>query len=83
MEASTVKPQQQNTVKVTMPTISASVTSSTESSNGNSTPNTTSTPISRRFPSEDTTLDFAYDNPAMTPSPETIAQAKSKRESSF
>jgi hypothetical protein len=77
----------QNGLKLTIPSISATVeteSKSTENSNGNSTsPNTTSTPLSRRHASEDTTLDYAYDNPAMTPSPET-AQARTKaRESAF
>ena len=52
------------------------------SGTGNATPNTTSTTLSRRHPSEDTTLDYAYDNPAMTPSPE-VVQHRTKRESSF
>ncbi|KAL1116801.1 hypothetical protein AAG570_005271, partial [Ranatra chinensis] len=30
---------------------------------------TATTPISTRHPSEDATLEFAYDNPALTPSP--------------
>ncbi|XP_035736449.1 protein grindelwald-like isoform X2 [Vespa mandarinia] len=72
----------QNGLKLSMPTISATVTSSQDTSNSNGTPNTTSTPLSRRHPSEDTTLDYAYDNPAMTPSPE-AAQLRTKRESSF
>lgn len=71
----------QNVLKLTMPTISAMVAPSV-STNGNSTPNTTSTPLSRRHPTEDKTLDYAYDNPAMTPSPES-AQPRTKRESSF
>ncbi|XP_044017758.1 protein grindelwald isoform X1 [Aphidius gifuensis] len=84
--------QQQKTLKLSMPTISASITSPTvlttsssssqETNSSNGTPNTTSTPLSKRHPSEDTTLDYAYDNPAMTPSPETV-QSRSKRESSF
>ncbi|XP_012540858.1 protein grindelwald [Monomorium pharaonis] len=84
----------QNGLKLTIPNISATVeqeakiennnSNSNSSSNGiNSTPNTTSTPLSRRHASEDTTLDYAYDNPAMTPSPDS-AQLKTKaRESSF
>ncbi|KAK9293676.1 hypothetical protein QLX08_011422 [Tetragonisca angustula] len=52
------------------------------SGTGNATPNTTTTTLSRRHPSEDTTLDYAYDNPAMTPSPE-VVQHRTKRESSF
>ncbi|XP_076662893.1 uncharacterized protein LOC143366050 [Andrena cerasifolii] len=48
----------------------------------NNTPNTTITSLSRRHPSEDTTLDYAYDNPAMTPSPEAV-QLRTNRESSF
>ncbi|XP_076249483.1 uncharacterized protein LOC143188870 [Calliopsis andreniformis] len=85
----------QNGLKLTMPTISATVAPSRNSSgNGNSsgsgsatgvtntTPNTTITTLSRRHPSEDTTLDYAYDNPAMTPSPEAV-QLRTKRESSF
>lgn len=48
----------------------------------NDTPNTTSTSLSGRHPSEDTTLDYAYDNPAMTPSPESV-QIRTNRESSF
>ncbi|XP_053971633.1 cell wall protein Lmo0130-like [Hylaeus volcanicus] len=48
----------------------------------NGTPNTTSTSLSGRHPSEDTTLDYAYDNPAMTPSPESV-QIRTNRESSF
>lgn len=77
-------------LKLTMPTISASVAPSRHSANGseggagigNATPNTTTTSLSRRHPSEDTTLDYAYDNPAMTPSPESV-QLRTKRESSF
>lgn len=92
----------QNGLKLTMPTISASVAPSRYSENetrhgngssagsgsgsgtavSNVTPNTTSTSLSRRHPSEDTTLDYAYDNPAMTPSPESV-QLRTKRESSF
>lgn len=72
----------QNGLKLTMPTISATVDTSNSVENSNGTPNTTSTPLSRRHPSEDTTLDYAYDNPAMTPSPDT-AQLRTKRESSF
>ncbi|XP_011865462.1 PREDICTED: uncharacterized protein LOC105560719 [Vollenhovia emeryi] len=86
----------QNGLKLTIPNISATVeqeskiennnsnSNSNSNSNGiNSTPNTTSTPLSRRHASEDTTLDYAYDNPAMTPSPD-AAQLKTKaRESSF
>ncbi|XP_011307162.1 uncharacterized protein grnd [Fopius arisanus] len=79
-------PKHQNGLKLTMPTISRSVAAASQGHGTNvstsSTPNTTSTPLSRRHPSEDTTLDYAYDNPAMTPSPET-ATAKSKKESSF
>ncbi|XP_015116181.1 protein grindelwald [Diachasma alloeum] len=80
-------PKQQNVLKLTMPTISRSVAAASQGTTGtnvstSSTPNTTSTPLSRRHPSEDTTLDYAYDNPAMTPSPET-APAKTKKESSF
>ncbi|XP_019887362.1 protein grindelwald isoform X3 [Ooceraea biroi] len=74
----------QNGLKLAMPTISATVEQEAKSntnSNG-TTPETTSTSLSRRYPSEDTTLDFAYDNPAMTPSPE-AAQLRTKRESSF
>ncbi|XP_076388008.1 uncharacterized protein LOC100881414 [Megachile rotundata] len=89
-----------NGLKLTMPTISASVAPSREpergngngngnesgsgsrSSAGHATPNTTTTSLSGRHPSEDTTLDYAYDNPAMSPSPET-AQLRTKRESSF
>jgi len=74
----------ENGLKLAMPTISAAVEQESKSnanSNG-TTPETTSTPLSRRYPSEDTTLDFAYDNPAMTPSPE-AAQLRTKRESSF
>ncbi|XP_063988060.1 protein grindelwald [Diachasmimorpha longicaudata] len=78
--------KQQNVLKLTMPTISRSVAAASQGNGTNvstsSTPNTTSTPLSRRHPSEDTTLDYAYDNPAMTPSPET-APAKVKKESSF
>ncbi|XP_076278552.1 uncharacterized protein LOC143208230 [Lasioglossum baleicum] len=50
----------------------------------NSTPNTTTTTLSLsgRHPCEDTTLDYAYDNPAMTPSPESV-QIRRDRESSF
>lgn len=50
----------------------------------NGTPNTTTTTLSLsgRHPSEDTTLDYAYDNPAMTPSPESV-QIRRDRESSF
>ncbi|XP_024867286.1 protein grindelwald [Temnothorax curvispinosus] len=84
----------QNGLKLTIPSISGTVeqetkiennnSSSNSNSNGiNTTPNTTSTPLSRRHASEDTTLDYAYDNPAMTPSPD-AAQLKTKaRESSF
>ncbi|KYN44686.1 hypothetical protein ALC56_00681 [Trachymyrmex septentrionalis] len=85
----------QNGLKLTIPSISATVeqeskiiennnSNSNSNSNGiNTTPNTTSTPLSRRHASEDTTLDYAYDNPAMTPSPDS-AQLKTKaRESSF
>lgn len=84
----------QNGLKLTIPSISATVqqeskiennnSNSNSNSNGmNTTPNTTSTPLSRRHASEDTTLDYAYDNPAMTPSPD-AAQLKTKaRESSF
>lgn len=32
---------------------------------------TTTTPLSTRHPSEDNTLEYAYDNPALTPSPGT------------
>ncbi|KOC68809.1 hypothetical protein WH47_10797 [Habropoda laboriosa] len=83
-----------NGLKLTMPTISASVAPSRHVENGsatssgsrsgieNATPNTSSTTLSRRHPSEDTTLDYAYDNPAMTPSPESV-QLRTKRESSF
>lgn len=81
VEAGVVK---QNGLKLSMPTISATVEQEVKSdanSNG-TTPETTSTSLSRRHPSEDTTLDFAYDNPAMTPSPE-AAQLRTKRESSF
>lgn len=69
-------------LKLSMPTISASVSQAPSASNDESTPNTTSTPLSRRHPSEDATLDYAYDNPAMTPSPE-APQPRTKRESSF
>nr|XP_033338580.1 protein grindelwald [Megalopta genalis]XP_033338581.1 protein grindelwald [Megalopta genalis] len=50
----------------------------------NGTPNTTTTTLSLsgRHPSEDTTLDYAYDNPAMTPSPVSV-QVRRDRESSF
>ncbi|XP_012252810.2 protein grindelwald [Athalia rosae] len=68
-------------LKLAMPTISGTVVAP-RSNNGDGTPNTTSTPLSRRHPSEDTTLDYAYDNPAMTPSPES-QQPRTKRESSF
>lgn len=93
VEAATNK---QNSLKLTIPSISATVeqeskiennnsnsNSSSNSNGNNTTPNTTSTPLSRRHASEDTTLDYAYDNPAMTPSPDS-AQLKTKaRESSF
>ncbi|XP_076162350.1 uncharacterized protein LOC143144137 [Ptiloglossa arizonensis] len=71
-------------LRLTMPTISASVAPARVSVTGieNGTPNTTSTSISGRHPSEDTTLDYAYDNPAMTPSPESV-QIRTNRESSF
>lgn len=72
----------QNGLRLTMPTISATVESSKSTGNSNGTPNTTTTSLSRRHPSEDATLDYAYDNPAMTPSPE-AAQLRTKRESSF
>ncbi|XP_057342027.1 protein grindelwald [Microplitis mediator] len=90
-----VKPVQSNVVISTLPTISAAVSSassnsqdsnsiSNNDSNGSSTPNTTSTSVSTKFASEDSTLEYAYDNPAMTPSPETPTdKLKSKRESSF
>ncbi|XP_015525052.1 protein grindelwald [Neodiprion lecontei] len=71
----------QNGLKLAMPTISATVVAP-RSEVGDGTPNTTSTPLSRRHPSEDTTLDYAYDNQGMTPSPETV-QPRTKRESSF
>lgn len=71
----------QNGLKLAIPTISATVVAP-RSDVGDGTPNTTSTPLSRRHPSEDTTLDYAYDNPAMTPSPEAV-QPRTKRESSF
>lgn len=84
--------KQQKALKLTMPTISATVSTTAvaaaataspqETNSSGGTPNTTSTPLSKRHPSEDTTLDYAYDNPAMTPSPETV-QTRSKRESSF
>ncbi|XP_066587923.1 protein grindelwald [Prorops nasuta] len=61
---------------------SSSRNSSGSTNASKETPNTSSTPLSRRHPSEDTTLDYAYDNPAMTPSPDTV-QLKTKRESSF
>ncbi|EFN70515.1 hypothetical protein EAG_01223 [Camponotus floridanus] len=81
----------QNVLKLTIPSISATVEpepkiteNSSSNSNGNSTtPNTTSTPLSRRCASEDTTLDYAYDNPAMTPSPETAQLRTKVHESSF
>ncbi|XP_070153562.1 protein grindelwald [Polyergus mexicanus] len=81
----------QNDLKLTIPSISATVEpeskiteNSSSNSNGNSTtPNTTSTPLSRRYASEDTTLDYAYDNPAMTPSPEAAQLRTKARESSF
>lgn len=72
----------QNGLKINMPTISATVETNRNTGNGDDTPNTTSTSLSRRHPSEDTTLDYAYDNPAMTPSPE-AAQLRTKHESSF
>ncbi|XP_034939509.1 protein grindelwald [Chelonus insularis] len=84
VENGTIKSQQAG-VKPTMPTISASVSaSSTQDSNACSTttPNTTSTPLSKKYASEDSTLEFAYDNLAMTTSIES-AQPKSKKESSF
>ncbi|XP_076754283.1 uncharacterized protein LOC143425423 [Xylocopa sonorina] len=82
-----------NGLKLAMQTISASVAPSrhpepacnrNDSGTGldNVTSNTISTTLSRRHPSEDTTLDYAYDNPAMTPSPEAV-QLRPKRESSF
>jgi hypothetical protein len=74
--------KQQKELKLTMPTISSTVTTSTSATNGNGSTKTTSTPLSKRHPSEDTTLDYAYDNPAMSSSPET-AQTRSKRESAF
>ncbi|XP_063223721.1 protein grindelwald [Bacillus rossius redtenbacheri] len=51
-------------------------------------PTTTSTPLSRnRHPSEDATLDYAYDNPVMTPSPvleqQNVSGGHQNRESSF
>ncbi|XP_029167243.1 protein grindelwald [Nylanderia fulva] len=85
----------QNGLKLTIPSISATVESepkivengnsnNSSNNNGNSTtPNTTSTPLSRRYASEDTTLDYAYDNPAMTPSPEAAQLRTKARESSF
>lgn len=72
----------ESNLKLTMSTISAAVESSRSNGNNNDTSNTTTTSLSRRHPSEDTTLDYAYDNPAMTPSPE-AAQLRPKRESSF
>ncbi|XP_076640476.1 uncharacterized protein LOC143352100 [Colletes latitarsis] len=86
----------QNGLRLAMPTISASVAPSRVVGNANAngsgsgsgigidngTPNTTSTSLSGRHPSEDTTLDYAYDNPAMTPSPESV-QIRTNRESSF
>lgn len=76
----------QNGLKLTMPTISGTIvgerSAGSGASNDNGTPNTSSTPLSRKYPSEDTTLDYSYDNPAMTPSPE-AAQLRTKRESSF
>lgn len=82
IETGTNNVNKHNGLKLSMPTISATISSSQETTNSNGTPNTTSTPLSRRHPSEDTTLDYAYDNPAMTPSPE-AAQLRTKRESSF
>lgn len=77
----------QNGLKLSIPSISATVESeskSSENSKGNnSSPNTTSTPLSRRCASEDKTLDFSYDNPAMTPSPEAAQMRTKARESSF
>ncbi|XP_020288751.1 protein grindelwald isoform X2 [Pseudomyrmex gracilis] len=77
----------QNGLKLSIPSISATVESeskSSENSKGNnSSPNTTSTTLSRRCASEDKTLDFSYDNPAMTPSPEAAQMRIKARESSF
>ncbi|XP_044577665.1 protein grindelwald isoform X1 [Cotesia glomerata] len=93
VEAVTVVKPASNAVISTLPTISAAVSppssasqgsDSKSNSNGSSTPDTTSTNVSRKYASEDTTLEFAYDNPAMTPSPENLKDNfKSKHESSF
>lgn len=72
----------QNGLKLTMPTISESVSASERISNDDTTPSTASTDLSKNNASEDNVLDYAYDNLAMTPSPDT-SQARSKRESSF
>ncbi|XP_067005856.1 uncharacterized protein [Anabrus simplex] len=52
------------------------------------TPATTSTPLSRpRHPSEDATLEYAYDNPALAPSPvldkDVPQEVPARKESSF
>ncbi|XP_033223973.1 protein grindelwald [Belonocnema kinseyi] len=72
----------QNGLKLTMPTISQSVSASERMSNEDGTPSTTSTDLSKNNASEDNFLGYAYDNLAMTNSPET-SQTRHKRESSL
>ena len=75
----------QNGLKLKMPTISESVSASermSEYPNDDGTPSTTSTDLSKNNASEDNFLGYAYDNLAMTNSPET-SQTRHKRESSL
>ena len=72
----------QNGLKLTMPTISGSVAVSERMSTDDGTPSTTNTDLSKSNACEDSVLDYAYDNLAMTPSPDT-SQSRSKRESSL
>lgn len=72
----------QNGLKLAMPTISGSVAASESINIDDGTPSTASTDLSKNNACEDNALDYAYDNLAMTPSPDT-SQSRNKRESSL
>ncbi|KAG8233025.1 hypothetical protein J437_LFUL013694 [Ladona fulva] len=77
--------QQSNSRQTPQPQAPPPPSAASESFNS---PATTTTPLSirpPRFPSEDTTLDYAYDNRALTPSPrpEGSRPSQMKGETSF
>ena len=71
-----------NVLKLAIPTISATVAPA-PSTTCKSTPDTASTDLSGSIPDQDEALEYAYDNPAMSQSPESTQHNRSKKGSAF